>query len=82
MTEIDILKFALNQFADISADDFELSTAFWQQKEYKKGEYYNQHKSVCKYLGFITTGVFVPTLLTTRQAKKKIRPNYLFRLRQ
>ncbi len=71
MTEIDILKFALNQFADISADDFELSNAFWQQKEYKKGEYYNQHKSVCKYLGFITTGVFRSYIIDNKTSEEK-----------
>ena len=36
MKEIDVLKFALNQFADISAADFQLSETFWHQKEYKK----------------------------------------------
>lgn len=71
MTEIDILKFALNQFADISADDFELSTAFWQQKEYKKGEHYNQHKSICKYLGFITTGVFRSYIIDNKTSEEK-----------
>ncbi len=71
MTEIDILKFALNQFADLSANDFELSNAFWQQKEYKKGEYYNQHKSVCKYLGFITTGVFRSYIIDNKTSEEK-----------
>jgi CRP-like cAMP-binding protein len=71
MTEIDILKFALNQFADLTADDFELSTTFWQQKEYKKGEYYNQHKSVCKYLGFITTGVFRSYIIDNKTSEEK-----------
>ena len=71
MIEIDILKFALNQFADISADDFELSITFWQQKEYKKGEYYNQHKSICKYLGFITTGVFRSYIIDNKTSEEK-----------
>lgn len=71
MTEIDVLKFALNQFAGISADDFELSTAFWQHKEYKKGEYYNQHKSVCKYLGFITAGVFRSYIIDNKTSEEK-----------
>lgn len=71
MTEIDILKFALNQFADLTADDFELSTTFWQQKEYKKGEYYNQHKSVCKYLGFITTGAFRSYVIDKKTDEEK-----------
>ena len=71
MIEIDILKFALNQFADISADDFELSITFWQQKEYKKGEYYDQHKSICKYLGFITTGVFRSYIIDNKTSEEK-----------
>lgn len=71
MTETDILKFALNQFAGLTADDFELSASFWQQKEYKKGEYYNQHKSVCKYLGFITTGVFRSYVIDNKTSEEK-----------
>ncbi len=71
MTEIDILKFALNQFAGLSADDFELSATFWQQKVYKKGKYYNHHKSVCKYLGFITTGVFRSYIIDNKTSEEK-----------
>lgn len=71
MTEIDILKFALNQFADLTAEDVELSITFWQQKVYKKGEFYNQHKSVCKYLGFITTGVFRSYIIENKTSEEK-----------
>jgi CRP-like cAMP-binding protein len=58
MTELEVLAFALNQFADLTAEDFNLSTSFWHVKEYQKGDYFNQHKNVCRYLGFINTGVF------------------------
>jgi CRP-like cAMP-binding protein len=71
MTNTDILKFALNQFADLTAEDFELSTTFWQQREYKKGEYYNQQKSVCKYLGFITTGIFRSYIIDNKTSEEK-----------
>ena len=71
MTNTDILKFALNQFADLTSDDFELSTTFWQQREYKKGEYYNQQKSVCKYLGFITSGVFRSYIVDEKTSEEK-----------
>jgi CRP-like cAMP-binding protein len=71
MTEIDILKFALNQFAGLTVDDFEISTTFWQQRVYKKGEYYNQHKSVCKYLGFITSGVFRSYIIDEKTSEEK-----------
>ncbi len=58
MTEIEILKHALKQFANLDEDDFALSEKYWQHKEFKKGDFYNQQKTVCKYLSFIINGVF------------------------
>jgi hypothetical protein len=58
MEEIQILKHALKAFAGLDEDAFNLSLPFWHCKEYQKGDYYNEYKSVCKYLGFITTGIF------------------------
>jgi signal-transduction protein with cAMP-binding, CBS, and nucleotidyltransferase domain len=42
----------------MSHEDFDLSSDYWLRKTYKKGEFYNEYKSVCRYLGFILTGVF------------------------
>jgi CRP-like cAMP-binding protein len=42
----------------MSEEAFELSAPYWQHKEYKKGEYFNEYKSVCKHLGFVLNGVF------------------------
>lgn len=42
----------------MSRVDFDLSIDYWKPKTYKKGEFYNEYKSVCRYLGFIQTGVF------------------------
>lgn len=58
MTEIEKLSFALQQFAGLSDEDFELSTTYWKHKTYKKGEFYNVHRNICKDLGFVTSGVF------------------------
>lgn len=58
MNDIEKLAFALNQFAGLTEDDFNLSLNYWQFKDYKKGEFYNRHRTICKNLGFITTGVF------------------------
>ena len=58
MEEIQIVKNALKAFANLNEDDFNLSLPFWHFREYKKGDYYNEYKSVCRYLGFITTGIF------------------------
>ena len=58
MTEIDLLGHAMKAFAGMHEDEFSLSLPFWQKKQYKKGEFYNEYKNVCKHLGFILDGVF------------------------
>lgn len=42
----------------MSKEEFDKSLPFWKSKEYKKGEYYNEYKNVCKHLGFLVSGVF------------------------
>lgn len=71
MADTDVLKYALNQFAGISEEDFELSSAFWQRKEYKKGDYYNRHGTVCKYMGFIISGVFRSYVIDVKTSGEK-----------
>ena len=71
MTEMEILAIALNQFADLTAEDFEISATFWHQKEYKKGDYYNQQKTICNYLGFITNGVFRAFIIDEKTCEEK-----------
>ncbi|GAB3703375.1 Crp/Fnr family transcriptional regulator [Spirosoma flavus] len=58
MTEIDVLRYALKEFAGIDDEAFDLSMAYWQKKQYQKGEFYNEYKNVCKHLEFILDGVF------------------------
>lgn len=58
MNELDTLAHALHSLANIDTDDFKLSAPYWHKKNYKKGEYYNEYRNVCKYLGFIIEGVF------------------------
>jgi CRP-like cAMP-binding protein len=58
MNENQILHYALNSFAGIDPAAFELSLPYWQKRQYGKGEFYNEYKNVCKYLGFILDGVF------------------------
>jgi CRP-like cAMP-binding protein len=48
----------LQHFAGINEEHFALSTDMWQEKNYQKGEFYNEYRSVCKYLGVIMEGVF------------------------
>jgi CRP-like cAMP-binding protein len=71
MTELETLAFALNQFADLTEDDFNMSTSFWHTKKYKKGDYFNRQKSICRYLGFIETGAFRSYIIDNKTAEEK-----------
>ncbi|MES2381597.1 MAG: Crp/Fnr family transcriptional regulator [Bacteroidota bacterium] len=71
MTEIEILAFALHQFAGLTDDDFKISAPYWKHKTYKKGDFYNEHKSVCKYLGFITGGAFRSFVIDEKTDEEK-----------
>ncbi|MFK7926514.1 MAG: Crp/Fnr family transcriptional regulator [Bacteroidia bacterium] len=71
MTDLEILAFALKQFADLTAEDFNLSAPFWHSKEYKKGDYFNQHKKICRYLGFINTGTFRSYIVDRKTVEEK-----------
>jgi CRP-like cAMP-binding protein len=55
---ITMLQAALQEFAGITEEDFALSRTFWIERSYKKGEFYNEYKNVCKHLGFVLDGIF------------------------
>ncbi|MFN3849293.1 MAG: Crp/Fnr family transcriptional regulator [Spirosomataceae bacterium] len=57
-SDIEILKQSVNHFLPITDEEFALSDGFWHTKTYKKGEFYNDFKQVCKHLGFVLNGVF------------------------
>lgn len=71
MNDIDFLKISLNKLASIEADIFKLSEEYWQVKEYKKGEFYNDYRQVCKYLGFVIDGVFRTYQLDEKTGEEK-----------
>jgi hypothetical protein len=58
MDPIERLRKMVGAISGMSHEDFDLSLGHWQQKTYKKGEFYNEYKNVCRYLGFVLTGVF------------------------
>ena len=71
MEELERLAFALNQFAGITEEDFKQSIQYWQYQDYKKGDYYNHHKNICRNLGFITNGVFRSYTVDERTTEEK-----------
>jgi CRP-like cAMP-binding protein len=71
MIEIETLAFALNQFADLTADEFNMSISFWHSKTYKKGDFFNQQKNICRYLGFISNGAFRSYIVDPKTDEEK-----------
>jgi CRP-like cAMP-binding protein len=71
MNELEILSHAMHQFAGLTAEDFNLSSNYWQYKVYKKGEYYNQRHTICKNLGFVTDGVFRSYIIDEKTGEEK-----------
>lgn len=65
------LAFALQQFSGLSRQDFEISLPYWRTIHYKKGDFYNQQKSVCKYLGFVIEGVFRSYIIDEKTGEEK-----------
>lgn len=58
MAPITLLASTLQDLCNMDAAAFALSQPYWQLKDYKKGEFYNEYKNVCKHLGFVISGVF------------------------
>ena len=58
MNELRELHRVLLSSIGMSQGAVDLSTPYWMLREYKKGEYYNEYKNICKHLGFVLNGVF------------------------
>lgn len=71
MTDIELLAFTFNKFADLTTEEFDLSNSFWHKKEYKKGEYFNKQKNICRYLGFIIEGAFRSYVIDDKSQEEK-----------
>jgi CRP-like cAMP-binding protein len=71
MSEIELLKLAFKEFAGMDEEHFELSASCWQKKNYRKGEFYNEYKNVCKHLGFIINGVFRAYYINDESGEEK-----------
>lgn len=71
MNDLEFLKRSLNELASIDENTFNLSKQYWQVREYKKGEYYNDFRQVCKHLGFVIEGVFRTYQLDPKSGEEK-----------
>ena len=71
MADLEHLSLAIGGFAQLTPEEFALSEKSWQLKEYKKGEYYNHHKQICRYLGFIIRGAFRSYIIDSKTGEEK-----------
>lgn len=55
----------------MSEDEARLSFPHWELRTYKKGEYYNEYRSVCKYLGFVIDGIFRTYYIDEKTGEEK-----------
>lgn len=75
MNELQILQHGLHALAGIDQANFDLSAAHWQYREFGKGEFFNEYRNVCKYLGFVLDGVFRTYYIDEKTGEEK---NVLF----
>lgn len=71
MDKLKHLSFALKEFAGLTEEDFQLSEPLWQEMSYKKWDFFNEYKNVCRYLGFVTEGVFRSYIVDQKTGDEK-----------
>jgi CRP-like cAMP-binding protein len=71
MDQLNALSIALNQFAGLQKEDFVKSESCWMEVAYKKWDYFNEYRNVCKYLGFVVDGVFRSFMINDKTGEEK-----------
>lgn len=71
MTEHELLVYSFKQFAGLTEEEFALSNDLWTVQTYKKWEYFNEYKNVCKHLGFVLDGVFRSYIIDSKTGEEK-----------
>jgi len=55
----------------MSEEAFGLSSSYWREKAFKKGERFNDYKNVCKELGFVIEGTFRSYIIDPKSGEEK-----------
>ena len=71
VTEYDLLAQAVSGFASLNREEFDMSKSFWQHHIYKKGDFYNKQRTVCRYLGFVIEGFFRSYIIDEKTGEEK-----------
>ena len=68
--EIETLFRHIENEMNLSREDLNLSLNYWKKYDFKKGEYFNEYGNICKYLGFVISGVFRTYYLDENSTKE------------
>ncbi len=71
MTNLQILQTVFKDFTGMSEEAFALSSNYWREKSFKKGELFNDYKNVCKELGFVISGTFRSYIIDHQSGEDK-----------
>lgn len=71
MANLEILQKAFKDFSGMSEEAFNISSEFWHEKSFEKGELFNGYKSVCKELGFVIKGTFRSYIIDPKSGDEK-----------
>lgn len=65
------LQLIIQSFANIDDTQYQLSENMWHEKTYKKGDFFNEYKNVCKHLGVVMDGVFRTYYIDDKTGEEK-----------
>lgn len=65
------LQTVFKEFAGMTEEHFSLSEGCWHEKAFRKGELFNDHKNVCKELGFVIKGTFRSYIIDQKSGDDK-----------
>ena len=71
LPNLKILQTVFKDFAGMSEDAFALSSNYWHEKSFKKGELFNNYKNVCEELGFVIEGTFRSYIIDEKSGEEK-----------
>ena len=71
MVDLELLQFRFEQFSGMSPEAFSLSSDYWNEKSFIKGDLFNNYKNVCKELGFVVEGTFRSYVIDYKSGEDK-----------
>ncbi len=71
MTNVEVVRYALNHICGMTDAEFARSEGAWYEKTFQKGTMFNDYKNVCVELGFILQGTFRSYIIDSKTGDEK-----------